>query len=105
MVWEPAVSEEVVNTAWPETRLADPRNVDPSRNVMVPVGRPRPARLGAAVAVKVTGWPVPEGLGILVVEMNVPPVFSRTETLLLTKLATTRSGAPSELMSATARFA
>src|SRR6266699_548453 len=42
MEWEPAKSDDVVNVAWPKTRLLVASGVVPSLKVTVPVGVPLP---------------------------------------------------------------
>lgn len=56
MVWDPALSAELVSIAVPFLIVPVPRIVEPSRNVMVPV------TFAGSVAVKVTDWPTVEGL-------------------------------------------
>src|ERR1051326_1458248 len=56
MVWLPAARADIESTAFPLLRVAVPRTVAPSRNCTVPV-----APEGDTVAVKVTGWPYPDG--------------------------------------------
>lgn len=56
IVWEPTINVLVVSVAWPLDKVPVPRIVDPSKKVIVPVA---PA---GAVAVKVTGWLMIEGL-------------------------------------------
>src|SRR6516225_7317613 len=63
MVWLPRVRLLVLKVAWPAVRLTPPgvRSVLPSLKSTVPVGvRPKPA---VTVAVKITVWPNPAGLG------------------------------------------
>jgi hypothetical protein len=53
-LWEPTASEAACMVAMPETIVAVPSGVLPSRKVTVPVEVPEAA---ATVAVRVTGWP------------------------------------------------
>jgi hypothetical protein len=55
-VWDPTINVPVVRAAWPLFKVPVPIAVPPSRNVIVPVA---PA---GAVAVKVTGWLMIDGL-------------------------------------------
>jgi hypothetical protein len=66
IAWEPAVRAAVLKTAWLlVATVAEPNNVDPSKNCTVPVGVP--AAVGFdIVAVNVTDWPTVEGLALLV---------------------------------------
>jgi hypothetical protein len=58
-VWLPAASDEVVTVAVPPLRVTLPRVVEPSWKVTVPV-----AEAGLTVAVRVTGCPKVEDIGI-----------------------------------------
>jgi hypothetical protein len=58
--WLPDVSVAVVNVATPATRALVPSVVAPSLKVMLPVGVPAAGEV--TVAVKVTDWPLAEGL-------------------------------------------
>src|SRR2546428_6233474 len=62
MEWEPAKSDDVVNVAWPETRLLVASAVVPSLKVTVPVGVPLPGATALTVAVNVTELLTTEGL-------------------------------------------
>src|SRR5512142_1347283 len=63
MAWPPAAAKLVVNVAVPPAPTATvPRITAPSLKVTVPVGVPDPGATAAAVAVKVTAWPVAAGL-------------------------------------------
>ena len=62
MEWEPAKSDDVVNVAWPETRLLVASGVVPSLKVTVPVGVPLPGETAPTVAVNVTELLTTEGL-------------------------------------------
>src|SRR6266704_2838766 len=62
MEWEPAKSDDVVNVAWPETRLLVASGVVPSLKVTVPVGVPLPGATALTVAVNVTELLTTEGL-------------------------------------------
>ena len=50
----PAASAVVLNVALPPLSVAVPRVVEPSRNVIEPVGVPLPGATAVTVAVKVT---------------------------------------------------
>jgi hypothetical protein len=70
MAWEPTESEDVMSVeVVPPTTGLLPRLVTPSKKVTVPLapGTERPA----SVAVNVTGLPLVEGLGELVIVMVV----------------------------------
>jgi hypothetical protein len=56
IVWEPTIKVLVVSAARPLFKVPVPRVVNPSKNVIVPVA------LEGAVAVKVTGWLMIDGL-------------------------------------------
>lgn len=56
IVCEPTINVLVVKAVWPLAKVPMPRIVEPSKNVIVPV-----APTGA-IAVKVTGWLMIEGL-------------------------------------------
>ena len=59
-MWAPAARDEVENNAAPEVRVTgEPRAVEPSKNVTVPVMVPAVAEVTAAVKVML----VPEGDG------------------------------------------
>lgn len=60
IVWAPPVSADVVNAAIPPLNVAEPRTVEASLNVTVPVGVPEPA-VGFTVAVNVTASPKADG--------------------------------------------
>ena len=59
MEWVPVDRAEVESVALPPLREALPKEVEPSKNVTVPV-----AAEGETVAVKVTLWPETEGLAL-----------------------------------------
>src|SRR5689334_1210825 len=64
MVCVPALSELVLTDAWPvPSRVALPRDVDPSLKLTEPVGWPAPGADAATLAVKVTFWPAVDGFG------------------------------------------
>src|SRR5260370_39672355 len=72
---------EVVNAACPAAfRDAVPSVLFLSLKVTVPVGMPVPGALAATVAVKVTAWPLLEGLGAEVTVLGVPAVLTVWET-------------------------
>ena len=55
MEWDPKAKVEVLNVARPEPSSdPEPKVVEPSLNVTVPVGVPEPGALAVTVAVKVT---------------------------------------------------
>jgi hypothetical protein len=57
----PTASEEVVNVALPELKVAVARVDAPSRKVTVPVGVPDPGATALTVAVNVTDCPNSDG--------------------------------------------
>src|SRR5439155_22484695 len=60
----PPLRLEVWNVARPvASSVPLPRVVPPSLKVSVPLGVPAPGATAVTVAVKVTGWPAPTGLG------------------------------------------
>ena len=69
----------MVRLADPEARLAVPRTVVPSENVIVPEGRPAP-ELGATFVVNTTGLPSMGAVGeterVVVVAINAGGFFS-----------------------------
>ena len=61
--WLPTASADVVKLATPEpSSIPAPSGVEPSMNIMVPVGIPEPGALEVTVAVNFTDWPNTEGL-------------------------------------------
>src|SRR5947199_9392473 len=59
---KPVKDDEVVNGAWPETRVLVASGVVPSLKVTVPVGLPLPGATALTVAVNVTESLTTEGL-------------------------------------------
>ena len=53
---------DVVKVATPPARVPVPNEVVPSKKETVPVGVPAPGVVAVTVAVKVTDWPMTDGL-------------------------------------------
>src|SRR2546421_112272 len=62
MLWLPMAREAMSSVAAPPLSVLDPRLVEPSRNVTVPVGVPPPGLAAETVTVNVTDWPNTDGL-------------------------------------------
>src|SRR5438876_12202094 len=66
--WVPTASVDVTSEALPLTSVTVPSTVAPSLNVTVPVGTPAP---DVTVALSVTVWPSEDGLGVLLMVVEV----------------------------------
>src|SRR5947209_4852072 len=96
MEWEPAKSDDVVNVAWPETRLLVASGVVPSLKVTVPVGVPLPGATALTVAVNVTEVLTTEGLSdevTVFVVLGLMTVCVTVKGVLLLKLPSPLSAA------------
>ncbi len=63
MLCVPRLNTNVLNAAVPLLNVTgDPRLLPPSWNCTVPVGVPDPGAIADTVAVKVTDWPLTDGL-------------------------------------------
>src|SRR5580658_3337404 len=99
---EPTASVEVLRENSPLTSDPDPMTLFSLLTVTVPVGAAPFDTLAATVVVNVTDCPTTDGLSDETTLTAVPCAFSNTLTVLLTPLATARSGVPSPLKSPTA---
>jgi len=63
MEWLPLFKFEIEKVAWPDAfKVLEPSDLVPSLKVTVPVGTAVPGALPTTVAVKVTDWPLFDGL-------------------------------------------
>ena len=90
MEWLPRFRLEVENVAWPdEFKVLVLSVLVPSLNVTLPLGIAVPGELAVTVAVKVTVWPLREGLRDEATALLVPSLFTtwvRMEEVLGLKL-------------------
>ena len=90
MEWLPLFKFEIEKVAWPDAfKVLDPSVLLPSLKVTVPVGTAVPGALPTTIAVKVTDWPLFDGLSeevTVVVVASLFTVWIKAEEVLVLSL-------------------